>query len=239
MSTKLVTWISTNCLPCSCKGTVNVIMCTIFNKTVPGQIIESSKTSGCETGSWKYQIQYDSDDLPVGVTALATTDISNVACEGCLTTWIRENFQTYSVSEREAGYVVDFSAADDQDQDSGLTLSVTNPSLNQDLVGMVHFSFQCSLSALGAYAAGVQAGLLVDGVVAADTTAAVYFGTSDAGEGTSVMQAHGVACYPLTISPGETVDLTVVFTANISTIPSSSFIVNYGELAFQGSTTIA
>lgn len=239
MATKLVTYYTDGCkLPCACKGTVPVIMCTKYDASVPGTL-QDTEDDTCSKGRYKHTISYDSEDLPEGVTALATTDIVSVVCEGCLTDWIREKFSHYTVSEREAGYTEDLSDADNLEEFAGITLSITNPSLKQDLVGMVHYNFRCSFAILGPYAMGVQAGLYIDGVAQDDTTKAVYAAVSDAGEGTSVFQAEASCVFPLTIPPGETVDLNVRFLALIdSPVGDGSLAIDRGQLAFHGSTTM-
>lgn len=239
MATKVVVWLSENRLPCACRGTVDVILCTIWDVTVPASLIASSSTSSCETGNWKYDLQYDSDDLPEDVTALSTSDITGVLCEGCLTSWVREQFAapaSYSVALTTPEYDVDFTTATNGDTDEGLTLSVTNPSSTQNLVGMVAYDYQVNISALGEYAVGAQADLFADGVIQANTRRRVYSGYS-ASEGTTVFQA-GTSCFlDVTIPPGETVDFHVRFTAEVSVLASSSFTVAFGQLGFHGSTT--
>lgn len=91
MATKNVYWFSNQCLPCSCQGTANVILCLDdSNGFITAQLIATGKGSACEgSGSYKYTIQYDTLDLPDGLTILATSDIDGVICDGCLTDWVK------------------------------------------------------------------------------------------------------------------------------------------------------
>lgn len=240
MSTKLVTWISTNCLPCACKGTVNVIICTIFNQTVPGQIIESSSTSGCEASGWKYQIQYDSDDLPEGVTALATTDIAGVACEGCLTTWIEEQFtastpQVVTELDDNDGEAFDYIASSVLDEIGRLSITIVNPSATRILRGMISWNWVLEVSSGATFASGANSELEIDGVAQGNSGSA-YF--ADAPGGISFIRLVGAAGFHLLdVAAGATVDVELVITSANTTPPDSTALVASPVLAFMGSTT--
>lgn len=238
MSTKLVIWMSQNCLPCSCKGTVNVILCTIFNQTVPGQIIESSSTSGCESGNWKYQIQYDSDDLPAGVTALATTDIVNVACEGCLTTWIKER-EDHAINPNDTEATFDIDGSDPDDIIGTLSITVANPNNLKTLKGMVFYFWRITLTGNNAFESGAGANLYIDGV----NQGSVGVGTfKDAAPGGIYFYSFvgGAGSMPLDIPPGETKIVELRFISANTTPPNGTGnVVASPTLSFLGSTTSA
>lgn len=242
MSVKLVTWISQNCLPCTCKGTVNVILCTVFNKTIEGQILESAKTSGCESGSWKYTIQYDSDDLPDGVTALATTDISNVACKGCLTTWIEERLSQV-VASQEHETLLDFSGDPDESTQS-IYLTVENPSSVQVLRGFLSWDWGWNVGATLDGSTSLRGGIISeayeDGVAISNTLDSNNFFQfiPENGDNVGFYVAGTSGKVPIDIDPGDSVQFELRFTSQ-NQDDIETLRVTHPRLSFFGSTTLA
>ena len=237
MATKVVQYLSANCLPCTCKGTVSVILCTIYQQTVPGQIIESSATSGCQEGEWQYQIQYDSDDLPEGVSGLATTDITSVACEGCLVTWIREH-DSYSVAEADHGDGGTLAGRADDEEVERLSISITNPSLHKDLVGMILWNFVVQASGSEPFIAAANSELIIDGVAQGNSGSAQVQVTPG---GIDFIRVEGASGFKtLTVGPGETVEVELSVTAPASSdAGDGTALVSNVNLGFYGSNTAA
>lgn len=99
MGVKFTTWLSASKLPCACAGTANIIICTIYGYTIQGQLtatVEATTCSGCS--GYEYTVTYDSDDLPSGVESLATSAITGILCEGCVTDWVREEIQKGAIN---------------------------------------------------------------------------------------------------------------------------------------------
>lgn len=240
MATKVVLYISENCLPCSCKGTVNVILCTIYGQTVPGQIIESSATADCESGEWKYQISYDSDDLPEGVTALATTDITSVACKGCLATWVEELIASVSAQAvviKASEDVYDF-AGRASGSTSTLTLIVTNPSDTLSLKGKIDWAWNLNVQANAEYDATISSELNADSVAINDSSGNLNF--SDEVPGGIIQQIAGTSgCVPYDIDPGDTVVITMDLTSAFTNEPNIGFVVAYPQMTYSGVTVPA
>ena len=227
MSTKFVLYSSPTCLPGGFDGTVNVIMCTRFDQTVPGQMTGPDTCSGC----FKYSIQYDSDDLPEGVNALATNDITGVVCEGCLTSWIKEQFENRVVSDVVAVTSVDFMGSTTGDTHD-LTLSITNPSATRLLEGMLGYSFQVNIVSSTNYAAGGQGTLLADGVAIPDTTRKVY--NQEGVNANTVRQGTAALQVPVSIAPGATVEYTFSFYIQNDTEPDDTLGLHYAQMNFYG-----
>lgn len=59
--------------------------------TLEGTLKKSYKNcTSCNGTTWTYVIQYDEDLLAAPGTPLTAADISGVFCEGCLTTWVKD-----------------------------------------------------------------------------------------------------------------------------------------------------
>lgn len=244
MATKVVTYISTTCLPCGCQGTVNVIMCTIYGQTVPGMIIESSGTSGCTTGNWQYQISYESEDLPEGVTALATTDITGVACKGCLATWFEEQLeanvinytpQGVAVRDDNDGVAFNYIASSPDDEIGRLSITIVNPSATRILRGMISWSWVLEVSSEAAFSSGADSSLEIDGIDQGTTGSAYY---QDASGGIIFVRFIGGAGFQeLDVPAGATVVVELVFVSQNQVAPSATALAATPMLAFSGSTT--
>lgn len=237
MSTKLVDWLSDSKLPCSCQGTVNVILCTIYNQTVPGQIIDTVAASSCEAGEWSYQIQYDSEDLPDGVTALATSDISSVACKGCLATWIEE--QVVAATQQSVVLKVAEDSLDFGGQSTGttktLTLVVANPSDTQELKGALHWSYNLNVQASAQYDAAISSVLKADGLAISGSAGNIAFAEEVPG-GIMLSSAGTSGVVPFDLDPGESVVFTMVLTSAFSNEPDIGFVASYPQFTYSGIT---
>lgn len=80
------TWLSDTKLGCDCGGTQNVIVCTDHDKAILAQITESEKSGS----QYLYTIEYETDDLPEGLSLLGTSNITGVVCDSCFASWVRQ-----------------------------------------------------------------------------------------------------------------------------------------------------
>lgn len=237
MSTKTVDWLSDSKLPCSCQGTVNVIVCTRFNATVTAQIIDTTAASSCEVGEWKYQLQYDSTDLPEGVTALATSDISSVACKGCLATWIEEQIDAASsqaVVEYESESSLDF-GGQTTGTEKTLTLIVANPSDTQTLKGALHWAWSLNVQAATQFDAGISSEIKADGNAIPDSDSNANF-TEQVPGGIDQFIAGVSGFIPYDLDPGESVIFTLVLTSSFGNEPDEGFVVSHPRIMYSGVT---
>lgn len=240
MSVKIVSYTTDICLPCACKGTVNVIVCTKYNQSVPAQLIESvASSSSCGSGKWTYTLQYDSDDLPEGVTALASTDLVSVVCEGCLTDWVKE-MAPQVVREKEYLDSHSFQGAADGSYVE-LEMTVTNPSAVLALEGEVKWNWNHTVSANDGddYSVGITSALYADGVLVAETLSDSYLAATNASGNAQFINVCGIANFiAVDLAPGESRDYKLRLTRQLTSETTGLHQVEQVKIGFFGITVM-
>lgn len=103
MATKYVEYCSHFFLPCSYASSKNIIICLQdaalvqggLVSYISGEICQAYKTQdGCQNPVWHYTFSYSDLQLEVPETPLASSDITGVFCEDCLTSWVTQQQST-------------------------------------------------------------------------------------------------------------------------------------------------
>lgn len=198
MASKVVEWTSFNRLSCAGCTPADVLLCTTYNVVIPAQLVSfQTFNNGCGGKFYRYVFNYDSADLPEGVTGLTCATITGAVCKGCLTQWIEQQDAAIEteIALLEEQIAIDISAArplifNSQTTDASFSfladpgathdvdLTITNPSTTRPLEVDISWGWGMNIQSTDDYNdATITGQLYIDGsaISGATGTTAVRF----------------------------------------------------------------
>lgn len=184
MASKTVEWTSFNRLACAGCTPADVLLCTTYNVVIPASLVSfQTFNNGCGGKFYRYVFNYDSADLPEGVTGLTCATITGSVCKGCLTQWVEQQDAAIEteITLLEEQIALDISAARplifnsqtssqafsflaDPTAVHDVDLVIANPSLTRPLPVDISWGWSLILQASGPFVdTGALGRLYIDG----------------------------------------------------------------------------